>query len=102
MKYSEHAADHTSRMKIILENKREWKRKIAIKGIQEKVMKFEEQLSSEISGNSHRDQHNCSSLIEENNSMNKDEDLNVFEVEPINFCHTALVYNDDGDEVDEH
>ena len=34
--------------------------------------------------------------------MNKDEDLNVFEVEPSNFCHTALVYNDDGDEVDEH
>jgi hypothetical protein len=34
--------------------------------------------------------------------MNKDDDLNVFEVEHSNFCHTALVYNDDGDEVDEH
>jgi uncharacterized protein YqgV (UPF0045/DUF77 family) len=33
MKYSEHAAGHASRMKIILENEREWIRKIAIKGI---------------------------------------------------------------------
>ena len=39
---------------------------------------------------------------EENNNVNNDEDLNVFEVEHSNYCHTALVYNDDGDEVDEH
>ena len=28
--------------------------------------------------------------------------MRIFEVEHSNFCHTALVYNDDGDEVDEH
>ena len=54
-------------------------------------MKFEEQLSSD-----------CSRTIEENSSVNNDEDLNVFEVEHSNFCHTALIYNDDGDEVDKH
>ena len=89
MKYSEQAAGHTNKMKIIFENEREWIRKIAIEDIQERVMKFEEQLSSEISGNSQTDQQNCSS------SMNRDEDLNVFEVAPSTFCHAALVYNDE-------
>ena len=26
----------------------------------------------------------------------------IFEAEHSNFCHTTLVYNDDGDEVEEH
>ena len=52
-----------------------------------KVAKFEQQLSG-----------NPSRTVNEN----IDENFNVFEVEHSNLCHTALVYNHDGDEVDEH
>ena len=85
LEFSEPAAGLFSRVKFVLKNEREWIRKIAIDGIQEKVAKFEEQLSG-----------NRSTTVNENNGFSNDE------VEHSNLCHTALVYNDDGDKVDEH
>ena len=58
------AAGLVSRVKFVLKNEREWIRKIAIESIQEKVMKFKEQLSGD-----------CSRTINENNSVNNNEDL---------------------------
>ena len=102
MKYSKQAGGSTNRMEYILETERDWIRRAKIKIIQDKVIKFEEQLGNVNSENSFTDQQYCPSISEVNNGIDKDEDLNVFEVEPSNFCHTALVYNDDGEEVDEH
>ena len=84
---SKPAAGLFSRVKFVLKKEREWIRKIAIDGIQEKVAKLKQQLN----GSSSR-------TVNESNN----EDFNVFEVEHNNICHTALVYNDDGDEVDKH
>ena len=92
--------EHITRMKNILETERNFIRGAVIKNIQDKVTEFEEQLGNVHSEHGYTDQQYCPSIIEEGNDIDIDEDLNVFEVETRSFCHTALVYNYDGDKVD--
>ena len=80
MKYSKQAGGSTNRMKYILEIERECIRRAKIRNIKDKVTKFEEQVGNVNSENSYTDQIYCPSIIEGNNGMDKDEDLNVFEV----------------------
>ena len=74
-----------SRVKFVLKKEREWIRKIAIDGIQEKVKEIEQQLIG-----------SSSKTVNESD----DEDFNVFEVEHNNIFNAATVHNEDGNEVD--
>ena len=94
--------EQITRMKKILETEKNSIRGAVIKKIQDKVTEFEEQLNNMHLEHGCTDQQCCPSMIEEDNDKDNVEDLNVFEVKTGSFCYTALVYNDDGDEIDEH